>query len=1343
VIGLTASKAFLLSVLISLYLLPLVLSSQTTTTNSIWLRENHSTPQAISNAISLRNIEANQSLASSFEENMTGKTQGGGEMLQVSPMSGSGPGSFTSHMMCKGHDSLYNPIEPTTIFSPGDVKAECLTAVTLKKEDTVDFKWYYRNDSAKTWVFCYDWSYRALYDGEHVIAGYLLIAGYWPGTYYPRAYKVEVYYLNSSLLFPDFFEVTNGGINSPRMCESVDAAGFPVNAKSRFTIGNNPTAIHYLRFDRAAYINDELGFCHNLTTVWIQPDGSIYKTHSCSFNDYKDSNMSSNYWQYEYVSNDSIPINQYTPVGNWKVEVYIDRYLSNNTWIPYGPIATTPFIVGNATVADWTFMVYLDGDNSLENASLDVFRKMATVGSSPNVNIVVQMDRSPDPDTGPGNWTECYRFNVAQNMTPMPENAVLNLSEVDMGDSNTLKDFANWTISNYPANRYLLVLWDHGTGCIGVCFDVTNGSDFLTLPELSQALSGLPVVIDAVVMDACSMNMIEVAYQIKDYANVLIGPEGLGYAPAPYDSYLSDLTSNSSIQPNEFAKKVIADYMNWFIPSSQFPNATMSAIDLTKITSLMAAIDDFAINLKRKETPYHDKTSLARNQTEGYEGPTANEFGYYIDLYDFAHLAHQCVPDEGVQNAATQVMTGLSAGNALIYEDDKGDPNAHGLSIFFPNEKEKYGNYGGLYENTAFALDTPWDEFVKYYLDIQKSGFTLTIKTVYPYIPVEFDGEPYRTDSKAELRLFVLAGSYIVNVQTIVPTGSGLRKVFEHWDDDSLNTSKTIAVPGATLTYTASYESQYEVVFGQSGVGADFSGTVAIIDGIGYNATSLPVSFWSKEGTTHTFDFKSPLTVAPNVEQYVWTNTAGLSTIQSGSVPISAPGNLTGNYETQYHLTVISDYGPPTPTSGWFGVGELINATVTSPVSGSTGTRFVCTGWTGSGSVNASGTSTYVVFTINASSSITWNWKTQYFLVVRTDPAGLGPQPNVSAPGPWYDSGAPLTFTAQDISGKLFERWTVDGTDYERGVNQIILIIDRPYEVTAHYVNAPTWWETFSRPETQAILGLVGTGFIVAIASAAWLRNHRRKGLIETHPKPLVTEVPKATVTLPGRIAAGYEDLDNLLLGGLPENYAVALTSPSCDERGLLIRRFLEAGTKKGETTFYVTIDPGEAKSLAEEFQSNFYLFICNPRADTMVKSLPNIVKLKGVENLTEITIALTRVFRTLDTSLGKPKRACIEIISDILLQHHAVQTRRWLTDLIPELRSKGFTTLAVMNPQMHPTEEVQAILELFEGEISIYEKEDLQKVLKIKKMYNQRYMDCELSLRKERLEAGNKREGS
>jgi uncharacterized repeat protein (TIGR01451 family) len=233
-------------------------------------------------------------------------------------------------------------------------------------------------------------------------------------------------------------------------------------------------------------------------------------------------------------------------------------------------------------------------------------------------------------------------------------------------------------------------------------------------------------------------------------------------------------------------------------------------------------------------------------------------------------------------------------------------------------------------------------------------------------------------------------------------------------------------------------------------------------------------------------------------------------------------------------------------------------------------------------------------------------------------------------------------------------------------------------------------------------------------------------------PEPVTVSVSE--VVLPNRVTTGYKDLDNLLFGGIPENYAVILTSPSCDEKDLLIKRFLESGAKEGQITFHVTIEASGVSTLVEEFESNFYLFVCNPQADTMIKSLPNVFKLKGVENLTDISIALASAFRKLEASSKVSRKACIEIVSDVLLQHHAVQTRRWLTGLLPELKSKGFTTLAVMNPHMHPPEEVQAVVGLFEGEINIYEKETtkgLKRCVRIKKMYNQRYLESELRLRK------------
>jgi predicted ATPase len=222
-----------------------------------------------------------------------------------------------------------------------------------------------------------------------------------------------------------------------------------------------------------------------------------------------------------------------------------------------------------------------------------------------------------------------------------------------------------------------------------------------------------------------------------------------------------------------------------------------------------------------------------------------------------------------------------------------------------------------------------------------------------------------------------------------------------------------------------------------------------------------------------------------------------------------------------------------------------------------------------------------------------------------------------------------------------------------------------------------------------------------------------------------------------GRVSSGFDELDDLLGGGIPENYAVILCSPSSDERGMLIKRFVEAGAEAGETNFYITAEAGNGKALAEKYQSNFYLFFCNPRADTMMQSLPNVVKLKGVENLTEIDIAVTKAFRTLNPSATGPKRACIEIVSDVLLQHHAVITRKWLSGLLPDLKAKGFTTLAVIDPQMHPQEEAQAIIGLFEGEIRVYERETAngaEKVLRIRKLDNQKYSKNELILTTEKL---------
>ena len=247
-----------------------------------------------------------------------------------------------------------------------------------------------------------------------------------------------------------------------------------------------------------------------------------------------------------------------------------------------------------------------------------------------------------------------------------------------------------------------------------------------------------------------------------------------------------------------------------------------------------------------------------------------------------------------------------------------------------------------------------------------------------------------------------------------------------------------------------------------------------------------------------------------------------------------------------------------------------------------------------------------------------------------------------------------------------------------------------------------------------------------------------------TRSKPITIFVEPASQNLSDgnpvratRIPTGIPELDNVLLGGIPEGYAIVLTTPVSDERELILQRFLKVGAEKGETTLCVSTEPRDSNFLTEKHRGNFHLFLCNPRADLHSKQMSNIHNIRSIENLTEIDIALTKAFRCLNQSQIGARRACTEIVSDVLLHHHAIITRKWLSSFIPDLKTHGFTVLSVVNPEMHPTEEVQAILRLFDGEIKVMEKETekgVEKILTIRRLYNQPYREKTIVLGKEKL---------
>jgi hypothetical protein len=324
-----------------------------------------------------------------------------------------------------------------------------------------------------------------------------------------------------------------------------------------------------------------------------------------------------------------------------------------------------------------------------------------------------------------------------------------------------------------------------------------------------------------------------------------------------------------------------------------------------------------------------------------------------------------------------------------------------------------------------------------------ETQYYLTLATSPPGVDSPSGAGWYYADTHA----IVSADAFV----DIVPGASRYR--FNGWTTDDMPeitnpmVSPTTVLMDKGKTVTANYVTQYNVTFAQSGVGPDFAGTVVEIDGVNYTVGTLPHSFWWDKDSGHAFAFKSPLEVAANTKRYVWTGTSGLSTLQNGSIAVTASGSVTGSYKTQYYLTVTSARDNPTPISGYFDAGTSITASVTSPWPGPADTRYLCTGWTGTGSVPASGTTTSTTFTITQPSSITWNWKTQYYLTVRTDPSGIA---TVSGEG-WYNETTSAMLVAPPVTSYQFVYWDVDGISQGNGTNPIAVTMNAPHTATAHY----------------------------------------------------------------------------------------------------------------------------------------------------------------------------------------------------------------------------------------------------------------------------------------------------
>ena len=360
--------------------------------------------------------------------------------------------------------------------------------------------------------------------------------------------------------------------------------------------------------------------------------------------------------------------------------------------------------------AEWTVMVYLAADNNLESAGIDDINDMEMVGSTSDVNIVVQVDRIPGYDISNDNWTTTRRYYITQDFDPIQINSQLisDLGELNMGDPQTLVDFANWAMTNYTAKKYLLVIWNHGGGFRSVnlardiAWDDTSGGDKITMPELEDALSMISAQmgkkIDIVGMDACFMAMTEVAYQIKDYADIMVASEEAEpFDGWPYDTILSQLVSNPLMSSEELAVDIVDKY----IFSYSYGNVTLSAIDLSYMDTLTSQLYNLALAIMSDSLTHKGKYILASTSSQHYGDWD------FIDLYDFCNKILVYSNNINVKNIALSIQQTLNYAVIKSGYSGLGVSRSRGLSIYFP-----YYYYHNYYNHTNFAQDTFWDEML-------------------------------------------------------------------------------------------------------------------------------------------------------------------------------------------------------------------------------------------------------------------------------------------------------------------------------------------------------------------------------------------------------------------------------------------------------------------------------------------------------------------------------------------------------------------------------------------------------------------------------------------------------
>jgi len=412
------------------------------------------------------------------------------------------------------------------------------------------------------------------------------------------------------------------------------------------------------------------------------------------------------------------------------------------------------FFAGNGgdmeTQPKWTFMVYLAGDNNLSDAGKKDLEEMAAVGSTPDVNIVAEYD-----------CIDTDRNSKRYYVKPGELKEVADLGETDSGDPNNLLKYIAWTKENYPADRYALVLWNHGGGwdkssidtisqevgtknygriegaersstSLGrvffrttlktimslstaeeraICSDDGSGHSVDTIElgkVLAEAKKLLGQKIDLMGMDACLMSNVEVAYQARDCVNyVVASEENEPFDGWPYTAVLQGLVADPDMATADLGAHIVDAYIKSYASSDS--TVTQAAMDLSKSEDVAAALDELADALIAH-------MPAAKFEMWSAAGKPAANF-WYNTLWDISHFCERLETvsaDEGVKAAAGKVLKVLEIGNFVVAEGHRGKKveRCGGVTIYLKAPPAELSRY---YAELDFAKGHRWGKLLEAY----------------------------------------------------------------------------------------------------------------------------------------------------------------------------------------------------------------------------------------------------------------------------------------------------------------------------------------------------------------------------------------------------------------------------------------------------------------------------------------------------------------------------------------------------------------------------------------------------------------------------------------------------